>query len=123
MWIPVAIGGVFGTLARYAVHLALVPRSPHAFPTGTLVVNLVGSLVLGFVMGYATVTGALGTRMQAGLSVGFCGAFTTMSAFALETGSLLAAAQYGRAAAYLGATLLGSIGLAAVGVVLGQRAG
>jgi CrcB protein len=121
MWIPVAIGGVCGTLARFGVQHFVGARAPHSFPVGTLIINLAGSLVLGLVMGYAAATGTLGTRLQGGLTVGFCGAFTTMSAFAFETTSLLAAAQYGRAALYLAVTIIGSIGSVALGIVVAQR--
>ena len=121
MWIPVAIGGVLGTLARFGVQQFVGTRAPAAFPTATLIVNLAGSLILGLVMGYAAATGALNARVQAGIAVGFCGAFTTMSAFAFETTSLLSAGQYGRAAIYLAVTIAGSIGSVALGIVIAQR--
>lgn len=121
MWIPVAIGGIVGTLARFGVQQLVSHRAPAAFPVGTLIVNLAGSLVLGLIMGYAMATGTLGSRVQLGLSAGFCGAFTTMSAFAFETATLLGAGQYGRAALYLTVTMAGSIGSVALGLLLAQR--
>ena len=117
MWISVALGGVVGTLARFAVQQLIPLRSPGAFPTGTLLVNLIGSLVLGLVMGYAT-TGSLGPRTQGALAIGFCGAFTTMSTFGFETFVLLDAQAYGRAVLYAAGTLLGSIACVALGVLV-----
>ena len=121
MWIPIAVGGVLGTLARYEMQQLLPLRSPTSFPTGTLLVNLAGSLVLGLVMGYAAGTDTLDPRLRAALSVGFCGAFTTMSTFGFETTTLLGAGQLGRAGAYVVATVVGSIAAAALGFVVMQR--
>lgn len=120
MWIPIAVGGVLGTLARYEIQQLLPLRSPASFPTGTLLVNLTGSLVLGLVMGVAAGTG-LDPRLRVALSVGFCGAFTTMSTFGLETTTLLGAGQLGRAGVYVAMTVVGSIAAAALGVVVAQR--
>lgn len=120
MWIPVAVGGVVGTLARFAVQLLIPTRSPGEFPVATLFVNLLGSFVLGFVMGHAT-SGTIGPRTQAALAIGFCGAFTTMSTFGYETLMLFSTQAYGRAAIYLVGTLLGSLACVALGLFV-QRA-
>ena len=77
-WLLVAVGAAVGAPVRYAVTQALRDRgaTSHA---GTLVVNVVGSFVLGVLVG-ADVTG----NALALLGVGFCGALTTMSTLALE---------------------------------------
>ena len=83
----VALGGAIGSVARLwlSVHVALLTGL--AFPWGTILVNIIGSLVIGFV---ATLTGPNGrvvvpVEAQAFVMVGLCGGFTTFSAFSLQT--------------------------------------
>ena len=75
------------------------------FPVGTLGVNLLGSLALGFLMRYTTASAVVSPEMRAGLAIGFCGAFTTMSTFGYESMQLIGDGQFGRAAVYMAATL------------------
>jgi CrcB protein len=83
----VALGGAIGSMARLwlSVHVALLTGL--WFPWGTILVNIIGSLVIGFV---ATLTGPSGrlvvpVNAQAFVMVGICGGFTTFSAFSLQT--------------------------------------
>ena len=83
----VAVGGAIGSMARLwlSVHVALLTGL--GFPWGTILVNILGSLVIGFV---ATLTGPNGRVVvpvdaQAFVMVGLCGGFTTFSAFSLQT--------------------------------------
>jgi CrcB protein len=83
----VAVGGAIGSVARLwlSVHVALLTGL--GFPWGTVLVNILGSLVIGFV---ATLTGPNGRvvvpiNAQAFVMVGLCGGFTTFSAFSLQT--------------------------------------
>lgn len=83
----VALGGALGAVGRYLLSgwvAHLTRESP--FPYGTLSVNLLGALVLGFVMG-ATTSGrmALSGNARAFLTIGILGAFTTFSTFSYET--------------------------------------
>ena len=75
-------------------------RTGATFPVGTLVVNVTGSLVLGFVLRYAVATPALSPEVRALLTTGFCGGYTTFSTFSYETAAMLEDGQYARAAAY-----------------------
>jgi CrcB protein len=88
---------------------------------GTLVINLLGSLVLGFVIRYATGSTTITPDARAALTVGFCGAFTTMSTFSYETMTLLQDADYWHAAWYVGGTLLGSLAAVVAGTALADR--
>jgi CrcB protein len=117
MWLPVALGGFVGTLARYQLQGLVQPRGG-TFPVGTLVVNVLGSFVLGFVARFAGGTTIVSPEIRAGLTIGLCGGFTTMSTFAYETVGLLGDGQYARAGLYLATTVVGSI----AAVVLGAAA-
>ncbi|HLB36971.1 MAG TPA: fluoride efflux transporter CrcB [Gemmatimonadales bacterium] len=110
-----ALGGLAGTFARYSLQ-GLAQPSGATFPLGTLVVNLLGALLLGFLMRYLLATGLVGPEARAGLTIGFCGAFTTMSTFSYETMALLTDGQYWRAALYL----LGSVGGSLAAIVAGM---
>ncbi len=115
-----ALGGVAGTFARYGLQ-GLVQPSGGTFPWGTLVVNLLGALALGFLMRYLLATGLAGPEVRAGLTIGFCGAFTTMSTFSYESVALLSDGQYWRAALYLVGSVGGSLAAIVAGMGLANR--
>src|SRR5262245_18887925 len=85
----VAIGGLVGSVARYWLSGTVQQVTGHVFPSGTLVVNVLGSLVLGLVMALSLDRGLLDDEVRILLSTGFCGGFTTMSTFSYETFALL----------------------------------
>ena len=89
----VALAGVAGTLARYGLQ---------GVPAGTLIVNLTGSLAVGFIARYATGSTVISPELRSALTVGFCGAFTTMSTFSYESLELLSRGDYWRAGLYMG---------------------
>lgn len=109
----VAAGGVLGTLSRYALGSWLGAPPGTAFPWATLLVNVSGSLLLGFLMGAFPAWGA-SSDLRAFLTVGFCGSFTTFSTFGFETVALVQSGAYPVAIAYVCASLaLGVAGVAA----------
>lgn len=118
-----ALGGLLGTLARYGLQgwLQQGRAAAPVFPVGTLAVNIVGSLVLGFLMRYATGSTVLSPEMRGALTVGFCGAFTTMSSFSYETMTLVGDGQYWRAALYLGGTIIGCLAAVVAGTAAANR--
>ena len=116
----VAIGGSLGCVARYLVVTGLAALWPASMPIGTLVVNVVGSFILGL-------TAALGYRYEwltpewrAFLAAGFCGGFTTFSAFALENVQLLTDKSFATFGAYTLLSVALSIGGAYIGLLLGR---
>lgn len=117
--LAVAAGGAAGSVARFAMSKASASFLGTAFPYGTLIVNAAGSLLLGLVTGLAL--GRVGVPMAVKLlvGVGFCGAFTTFSTFAVET---LANRAVGLAVLNVALNNLVSIGLAALGLYVGVRA-
>jgi CrcB protein len=113
---------MLGTVFRYGLQGWVQDRlAGETFPGGTLAVNVLGSLLLGFVARFATGSAVLTPELRAGLTIGFCGAFTTMSTFGYESSTLMADGQYGRAAVYIGASVLGCLGGIAAGSSLAGR--
>jgi len=111
----IALGGMTGTLARFGIDRLIQGRP------ATLVVNLTGSLVLGFIVHYVTRSGAASPELRSALTIGFCGAYTTMSTFSYESLALIVQGQYGRAALYMAVTIIGCLGAALGGMLLAER--
>jgi CrcB protein len=111
----VAIGGAVGSAGRYLVDRAIGERS---FPVATLTVNLVGSFVLGLLVGWIGDRVAPGVRLA--LFTGVLGGFTTFSTFALEASVLLRSGHGASALSYLIASIAGGVVLAFAGLVAGE---
>jgi CrcB protein len=111
----VALGAGVGGVSRYLLASAIQQRAGTSFPWGTLVVNVTGSLLLGFLIRYALATPSLSVEMRALLTTGFCGGYTTFSTYSYETATLMEDGQYSRAGLYAAASVL----LALVGTVAG----
>lgn len=118
----VAAGGMAGTAARYAVTL-LVP-SRDGWPLGTLSVNLVGAFVLGLIIEALARRGPDGgTRRRVRLIVGtgFCGAFTTYSALAVDIDLLLRTGRAITAIAYALTTVVAGFLVCSLGIWIAAR--
>jgi CrcB protein len=109
IWIYVAAGGVAGTLARFWLQGAVQRFAPGGFPLGTFTVNVLGSLVLGFLMKLALGSQAVGPEGRAALGIGFCGAFTTFSTLVYETVTLIEDGRWGTTLAYAGGSFLAGL--------------
>ena len=80
----VSLGAIFGALARYLVtHFSSELSDHHGFPYGTLIVNVVGCVIVGYVLTWTADHEHDHWRLL--MATGFCGAFTTFSAFAYES--------------------------------------
>jgi len=117
----IGAGGLLGTLARYWLQGWIQSRGGGVFPIGTLAINIAGSLVLGFVIRYATGSTVISPELRAALTIGFCGAFTTMSTFSYESIALLGDAQYWRAAVYMAGTIVGCLSAVMVGTTVAEK--
>jgi CrcB protein len=104
VWI--AALGAAGSLARWGLSSLVQRPMGSRFPLGTLVVNFAGAALIGAVMALFALRNQLDTRLRLALTAGFLGGFTTYSSFAWETFDLLERRLYGRAAAYVGLTVL-----------------
>ena len=119
----VFLGGAAGTFARWAVGLVV----PHVdgVPLATLAVNVVGAFVLGALLGHLAGRGPHETgrrrALRLTLGTGFCGGFTTYSALANDTGTLLRQGLVGHALAYVGATLVLGFGASVLGIAAARR--
>jgi CrcB protein len=96
----VGLGGAVGSMSRYALTYMIQSRSLSPFPMATLLINVMGSLLLGFIMRYATDSASLSAEVRLLLTTGFCGGFTTFSTFSYETARLYEDGDYRRAALY-----------------------
>ena len=111
-FLAVALGGAFGAVLRWGMTEGINKVSPGTFPYGTLLVNIVGSLLIGIAFVYLVERVQTGTflssaTIQSALMVGLQGAFTTFSTFSLQTLQLLAEGRWLTGAAYiLGSVLL-----------------
>jgi CrcB protein len=114
--ILIALGGALGSLARYGLG-GLVQGNRLNFPAGTLAVNLLGCLVMGF-LGWWIHAGLAKPPLRLFLGIGFLGAFTTFSTFSLETMSLFREHSSGAALLYLSASVLGCLLAFAVGYLI-----
>ena len=87
-WVAFVAGGALGAPARYLIDGAVQDRTQGAFPWGTFVVNVTGSLLFGFITGLA-LQHAFPRSPRIVLGTGFCGAYTTFSTFTFETVRLM----------------------------------
>ena len=90
-WVAVAVGGALGSLGRFWLTGVMFGLTGPRFPWGTLLINVVGSFVIGLVAGLTLVPERIGLHpdLRIFLMTGVCGGFTTFSAFSLQTLELL----------------------------------
>jgi CrcB protein len=113
----VGVAGAVGAVARYLVDGTVQDRTAGPFPFGTLTVNVVGSLVLGFLAGYV-LAHAGGRTAKTIVGTGFCGALTTWSTASWETVRLAEEGATTTALAFTAANLVASFAAAAVGIIV-----
>jgi CrcB protein len=118
LWI--ALGGALGSMARYGCSSLVAGWVGETFPWGTLIINVIGSFVIGF---FATLTGPDGRVLvtpdaRQFVMVGICGGYTTFSSFSLQTLNLVRDGDMVGA----GANIVGSVALCLLAVWLGYAA-
>ncbi len=116
IYLIVAAGGALGAMARYGTDSMVGRWTGLGFPWGTVTVNLVGSLVLGLLIGAAVHGLHLGQEMRALVVTGFLGAFTTFSTFSLNTVTLLERGDTGVALGYVLGSVVFGVGLFFIGL-------
>lgn len=104
-WVLIAMGGGAGAVLRYAVQGFVQPKGS-VFPMGTLIVNISGCLVIGFLMALFTGPYLIREEYRLGIITGVLGGYTTFSSFGWETMQLLEQRQWGMALLYVGVSVM-----------------
>ncbi len=118
MLLAVAAGGAVGAVGRYLVISAVGHIFGTGFPLGTIVVNVVGSFVLGALIEALALVWSPSPELRAMVVVGVLGAFTTFSTFSMDVVLLYERGALGQAALYIGASVILSIGAFFLGLSL-----
>ncbi|MCB1104788.1 MAG: fluoride efflux transporter CrcB [Opitutaceae bacterium] len=119
IYLLIALGGAAGSVSRYWLSTAIDTRTASAFPWGTLAVNVIGSVLIGFLANLTIGDRFIGSpQLRFFLMTGFCGGYTTFSSFSLQTLTLMKDGEWPMAAAYI----IGSVLICLVGVWLGHAA-
>ena len=113
--IAVASGGAIGATLRLFINGAVNRYFSHAFPLGTLAVNLLGSLIIGMLFAYFHLNTSISPHMKTFMVTGILGALTTYSTFAIESFFLLESGNYMDAFANMALNVFGTILLAGIG--------
>jgi len=116
--IAVASGGAVGATLRMFLSANTNKYFAHTIPYGTLLVNLLGSFIIGILFAYFQLHTQLSPNLKSFLITGLLGALTTYSTFAIESFLMLQAGQYTQAFASMALNLFGSIFLAGLGYLL-----
>ncbi len=108
-YLAVAVGGAIGSVARFWMTGAMTALTGARFPWGTLLINILGSFVIGLVAGITLTPARMGMHpdVRIFLMTGICGGFTTFSAFSLQTLELIQTGDLVPAFGYI----LGSVAL------------
>jgi len=119
IYLWVALGGAVGTVARFWLSNAAAAAWGLTFPWGTLLINVIGSFVIGF---FGTLTVeiprfAVAPEIRVFVMVGLCGGFTTFSAFSLQTVELARIGEWQRAGWYIAASVVLCLLVCWLGVV------
>lgn len=118
--LAVMVAGAAGAVCRYGVDGMVSSRLSGQLPWGTLVVNLSGCLVIGFLSTMLTERFAIDPALRIGLTVGFVGSYTTFSTLALETTQLAQAGSFGVALLNVGASVVAGCLAVVAGAAFGR---
>ena len=121
-WVAVAVGGALGSVARFWMTGAVAALMGARFPWGTLLINMLGSLVIGAMAGVTLTTERMGLHpdVRVFVMVGICGGFTTFSSFSLQTLELIQAGEMGPALLYVAGSVLLCLAFVWLGWFLGR---
>jgi CrcB protein len=115
-YLLVGLGGAIGAVARYGTGVLVGQLWRHPFPLATLLINIVGSLAMGLLVGWlARALPPAQNEIRLFVAVGILGGFTTFSAFSLEVVTLIERGNLGQAAIYV----LGSVIVSVVALLIG----
>ncbi len=115
--VAVAVAGAAGAVTRFSVFHFMNLWLGKNYPWGSLTVNLLGSFAIGCLFGFWSIgASAPSTTFRIAIMIGFLGAFTTMSAFSIDSWLLLQRGEWLKATSYMGLTFLGSLAAVSLGI-------
>ena len=117
----IAAGGALGSVLRYGLSTWVHSFAGRGFPYGTLAVNVLGCLAMGFLFVLLVERMGENTILRAGLLIGVLGGFTTFSAFSIETFNLIEQGALVKATGNMAASLVLCIGATWLGVLLARQ--
>jgi CrcB protein len=121
-WIAIAIGGAIGAVSRYGIaQIVILINGANAAPFATIMVNVIGSGLMGVIYGYLSAGGMLAETVRVFIMIGFLGALTTFSTFSMDIMAAIDRGQVVYAMIYAAVSVVGSI-LAFILAVLMMRA-
>ncbi len=118
--LAIAAGGALGAVLRFWMSNGVYALLGRGFPYGTLAVNVLGSLLMGFLFVLLIDKFSLGPNWRAALLIGLLGAFTTFSAFSMETLNLIEEGETMKALLNMGLSVVLCVGAAWAGVLVGR---
>jgi CrcB protein len=123
LYLIVFLGAGIGGALRHGVNVGAARLFGYGFPFGTLVVNVVGSFLMGLFAGYFAFRPGIGQHIRLFLTTGLLGGFTTFSAFSLDAALLIERHDYGLAAGYMVGSVAASVSALFFGLALFRGGG
>ena len=119
--LAIAAGGAVGSLLRFWMSNWVHSFADRSFPYGTLVVNVLGCLLMGFLFVLFIERLSDNPALRAGILIGVIGGFTTFSSFSIETFNLIEQGAWAKAVANMSGSLVLCVGATWIGVMLGRQ--
>jgi CrcB protein len=123
LYLIVFLGAGIGGALRHGVNVGSARMFGYGFPLGTLIVNVLGSFLMGLLAGYFAFRPGLGQHARLFLTTGILGGFTTFSAFSLDTALLVERHAYGLAAGYAVGSVAASVSALFLGLAVFRGGG
>ena len=123
LYVIVFFGAGIGGALRHGVNVGAAKLLGFGFPFGTLIVNIVGSFLMGLAAGYFAFRPGIAQHMRLFMTTGVLGGFTTFSAFSLDAALLIERHAYGLAAGYIVGSVAASVSALFFGLALFRTAG
>jgi CrcB protein len=119
--LAIAAGGALGSVMRYGLSVWVHSFTGRGFPYGTLAVNVLGCLVMGFLFVLLVERMGVNALWRAGLLIGVLGGFTTFSSFSIETFNLIEQGAMAKAAGNMAASLFLCVGATWLGALFARQ--